>query len=95
MKRFEAKIVRNKRWREVLADWVLIGKFLIVLAGVMVFLLVLARCFPVRMKAAVVTKISFVAPCGQGPWFHHKVRLRSEKGKGYRTNHGSPKTTCL
>ena len=65
MKRFEEKIVRNKGWREVLADWVMIGKFLVVLAGVMVFLLVLARCFPVRMKAVVVTKISFVAQCGQ------------------------------
>lgn len=65
MKRFKEKIVRNKRWREVLADWVLTGKFLVVLAGVMVFLLVLARCLPVRMEAVVVTKISFVAPCEQ------------------------------
>lgn len=63
MERFRAKIMRNKSWEEVLADWVLTGKFLVVLAGAMVFLLVLSPCLPVRMKTAVVTNISLVVPC--------------------------------
>lgn len=60
MRKFGAKIVHNKSWESILADWVLTGKFLVVLAVYMLLMLFLSQCLPVKVKSSGLSTMSSV-----------------------------------